>query len=275
MLPNLPYRNVNMLSQFIAGIVFGVSAGLISYRLHFLSRSGAYAAGILGTVIFGFGGWQWTIPMIGFFLPASILSKFVQTRRSKIVELFEKDSKRDAIQVLVNGGIGGILVIVSKCIDQETVYLAYLGALSAVTADTFATEIGIFSSGRPILLTTLKKVETGTSGAVSVIGTLGGCLGSVCIMLCGLAWQSGDRMMYIVIILVAGIFGSVVDSILGALVQKQYRCVRCNRTTEREIHCHVPARQVRGKKFINNDVVNLCCSFAGLFTSIVLKIFIS
>ena len=213
--------------------------------------------------------------MIGFFLPASILSKFVQTRRSTIVELFEKDSKRDAMQVLVNGGIGGILVIVWKCIDQETVYLAYLGALSAVAADTFATEIGIFSSGQPILITTLNKVEAGTSGAVSVIGTLGGCLGSICIILCGLPWQSGSWVIYAVIILLAGIFGSVVDSILGALVQKQYRCTRCGRTTEREIHCDVTARQIRGKKFITNDVVNLSCSLTGLLISILLKIIIS
>lgn len=185
--------------------------------------------------------------MIGFFLPASILSKFVQKRRSNIVELFEKDSKRDAIQVLVNGGIGGILVIVWKCINQETVYLAYLGALSAVTADTFATEIGIFSSGQPILITTLKKVEAGTSGAISVIGTLGGCLGSVCIIVSGLPWESGSGVMYVVTILMAGMIGSVVDSMLGALVQKQYRCARCGRTTEQEIHCHVPAQQVREK----------------------------
>jgi len=262
-------------SQIFAGVVFGALAGFISHRFRFLSKSGASAAGVLGAVTFGLGGWQWTVPMLGFFLPASILSKFVQTRRSNIVELFEKDSKRDAIQVLVNGGIGGILVIVWKCIDQETVYLAYLGALSAVTADTFATEIGILSSGQPILLTTLKKVEAGTSGAVSIIGTLGGWLGSVCIIFCGLPWQSGSRVMYVVIILSAGIIGSFVDSILGALVQKQYQCACCGRTTEREIHCHVPARQVRGKTFINNDVVNLCCSLTGLFTAIVLKIIIS
>lgn len=213
--------------------------------------------------------------MIGFFLPASILSKFVQTRRSNIVELFQKDSKRDAMQVLVNGGIGGILVIVWKCINQETVYLAYLGALSAVTADTFATEIGILSSGQPILLTTFKKVEAGTSGAISVIGTLGGCLGSVCIILCGLPWQSGSTVMYVVTILLAGMIGNVVDSVLGALVQKQYQCARCGRTTEREIHCHVPAHRVRGKKFIDNDVVNLCCSLTGIFTTIVMKMIIS
>src|SRR5271169_2221230 len=192
-----------MKSQIFAGVVFGVSAGFISYRLHFLSKSGAFAAACLGFVIFGLGGWQWTIPMLGFFLPASILSKFVQKRRSNIVALFEKDSKRDAMQVLVNGGIGGMLVIVSKFVFPEPVYLAYLGALSAVAADTWATEVGILSSNQPILITTLKKVETGTSGAVSITGTLGGFLGSVGIIFCGLPWESGSRVKYVVTIILA------------------------------------------------------------------------
>lgn len=198
---------------------FGLSAGFISYRLRFLSRSGAFAAGVLGTLIFGLGGWRWTIPMLGFFLPSSFLSRFVQVRRSNIVELFEKDSKRDAMQVLVNGGMGGIFVILWKCFAQETLYLGYLGLLSAVTADTWSTEIGILFSSRTMLITTLKKVEAGTSGAISVLGTLGGFIGSVCIAFCGLPWESDSLMVYGAAILSAGVLGNIIDSFLGAMVQ--------------------------------------------------------
>ena len=52
------------------------------------------------------------------------------------------------------------------------------GALAAVNADTWSTELGVLSSGRPRLITSLKPVEKGTSGGVSLVGTLAALAGA-------------------------------------------------------------------------------------------------
>jgi uncharacterized membrane protein len=69
---------------------------------------------------------------------------------------------------------------------------------------------------------------------------------------------------HIFIITLAGFFGSVADSILGATVQAQYRCPVCGKITEKKDHCskkNIPL--IRGYRSMNNDRVNLLCTLTG------------
>ena len=86
-------------------------------------------------------------------------------------EKFAKGSRRDWAQVLANGGLGTLLVIVHSLNPNEIwPWVAYSGALAAVTADTWATELGVLSRQPARLVTTGRVVEPGTSGAVSLLG---------------------------------------------------------------------------------------------------------
>ena len=57
--------------------------------------------------------------------------------------------------------------------------MGFLGSLSASTADTWATEIGFLSKKRPYLIFTSTKVDKGTSGSVSLLGTFGSIVGDL------------------------------------------------------------------------------------------------
>ena len=138
-------------------------------------------------------------------------------------------------------------------------------ALAAATADTWATEIGAFSPTLPRLLTTGRQAPKGTSGAMSVLGTVGGVVGAWAIAL--LAWALEPRAIgqgAAGVIASAGIVGMLVDSLLGATLQGVYECPQCSaRTERRETVCHDPVRLIRGRPWLDNDAVNFVATLAG------------
>ena len=224
----LLYGSLALQQQFIWGILMAAVASVISWKVGFLDASGA-------------------------------VSKMGKHKKAQLTETFEKGDRRDWAQVLANGGVGGILILVSVLLADEIWYLVYLAFLAAATADSWGTEIGTYFRGQPRLITTFKKVQPGTSGGVSIIGSVGGFIGAFLIGLCGWYFlQTAVSFLTIVpLITAAGILGSLFDSFIGALFQAQYLCSICGNVTERVLHCNeTPTTLLRGKVFLNNDSVN-------------------
>ena len=44
--------------QLLYGFLIAAIVSFLAYRAHSLNRSGAFAASMMGTIIFGIGGWQ-------------------------------------------------------------------------------------------------------------------------------------------------------------------------------------------------------------------------
>lgn len=254
--------------QFAMAGILSLGVSVLSYYFRFLNAGGAVTAFILGTLIFGLGGWVWAAPVMTFFVTSSILSKIGKRRKKKFDLVFEKGSTRDAAQVMANGGLAGIIIVAAFYYPHPNWYPVFLGILAAVTSDTWATEIGVFFKSMPRSILNFKKVEPGTSGGVSLMGTLGGALGAFCIALSGylanpeLFLKSSLEMSFFWIIL-SGVIGSLVDSALGATLQSQYLCDLCGKVTERRIHCDKVTTLIRGWEFFHNDRVNMLCGLAG------------
>lgn len=261
-------------SQLYIGLLLASLIAVASFKIGFLSKTGALAAGLLGTVVFGLGGLAWAVVLLGFFISSSVLSKLFKNRKLRLEEKFSKGSKRDAWQVLANGGVAGIFVILHAIFPDSTwPWLAFCGAFAAVNADTWATELGVLSKKNPINLITGQTMEPGASGGVSVLGTVSALLAAFFIaILAVLFWPAAiqhptdlETVRLLIGITAAGLFGSLVDSFLGATVQAVYYCPNCEKETERfPLHgCGRTTEFVRGWKWINNDVVNTICSIAG------------
>jgi uncharacterized protein (TIGR00297 family) len=259
--------------QIIIGIAAAAVVAVVAGITRLLKPSGAWAAFVLGTVVFGIGGLAWSIPLLTFFFLSSLLSKLGSRRvrgyREKLQQVFEKGSTRDAGQVLANGGVAGLLVLVHVLVPGPHIYLAYLATLAAAAADTWGTEIGVMSRGAVISLRTLKGVEPGTSGGVSLAGTTGALCGALSIALSGLAWVD-HQVLSLIIVVISGLFGMVVDSLIGATIQATYRCPICGGTTERTMHCSHATELLSGRRWVNNDAVNLLCCLAGALVCIAL-----
>jgi uncharacterized protein (TIGR00297 family) len=268
-----------MLIQITLGILLGAAVSLSAWRLGSLSRNGAWAAVVTGSLIFGLGGLPWASLLLTFFVSSSLLSKAFRTRKGAFVEKFAKGSQRDWGQVLANGGLGSLLVIVFAAFpDQPWIWFAYAGAMAAVNADTWATELGVLNPSQPRLITSGRSVETGTSGAISLVGTLATLGGAFLIGLVGAIFSPvGTRLALVLAASLGGLCGSLFDSLLGATFQAIYYCPTCDKETERHpTHtCGTVTHQVRGWVWLNNDLVNFLASIVGAGIALVVYFFLS
>jgi len=253
--------------QIFIGLLLGILVSLAAWRLGSLSRSGAWAAALTGGLIFGLGGLPWAALLLTFFISSSALSKAFKRRKTAVSEKFSKGSQRDWGQVLANDGLGTLLVIALAFYpEQPLIWFAYAGAMATVNADTWATELGVLNPRRPRLLTTGQPVEPGTSGAISLFGTLATIAGAALIGLVGAVFSpTGERLPLILAATLGGICGSLFDSLLGATIQAIYHCSQCDKETERyPTHtCGTVTTHFRGWKWLNNDLVNLLSSLVG------------
>jgi uncharacterized protein (TIGR00297 family) len=259
-----------MLLNFIFCTFIALIIALLSYKVNFLTRSGSIATFILASLIFSLGGVKWSVPIMAFFILSSILSKIRKRVNESVEAYFEKSGVRDHWQVIANGGIGGVLVLVNYFRPSEIFYFMYVASMAAVCADTWATEIGTLYKTKTYNILNLRPTEQGISGGISFIGTLGGCLGAFVIALSATAWVEINFTSYSLFIVLAGVTGSLFDSLLGATIQAQFECSRCGKITEKIIHCNENTLHKRGYNWLNNDLVNL---LAGIFGSISIILF--
>lgn len=269
-------------SQLLIGFLIAVVISFASLQFGLLSKSGSIGACILGTIVFGLGGFSWAIVLMGFFLSSSLLSKMFKKRKKKLEEKFSKGSKRDIWQVWANGGVAGIFVIFHAIFPEQIwPWLAFCGSLAAVNADTWATELGVLSKLPPINIATGKVIERGSSGGISSLGTISALLASLFISVLGvflipetLSGNMPANWFLLLSISLAGLLGSFVDSYLGATFQAIYYCVTCDKETEKHpIHiCGTQTDFKRGWNWLNNDWVNTFCALTGGIVMIIFSI---
>jgi uncharacterized protein (TIGR00297 family) len=253
--------------QFIIGFLSAIVIAVLAWRAGSLSRSGALAAVFTGSLIFGLGGLPWAILLLTFFISSSALSRTFSKRKAGLAEKFSKGNQRDWGQVMANGSLGALLALAYTIQHQpEWMWLAFAGAMAAVNGDTWSTEIGVLSPISPRMITSGKKVERGTSGGITFTGTLAAVGGAALIGVAAVVFSpTPDWFSQLVIIILAGLLGSLFDSVLGATIQAIYWCPTCNKETERHpLHlCGTQTSQLRGWSWVNNDVVNFACSVMG------------
>lgn len=257
--------------NFSLAIVLASFISFISYKIRILTMSGSMMTFLLATVVYGFGELKWTLPIFTFFILSSLLSKFRIGKNSEVENYFEKSEVRDHWQVIANGGFAGILVIINKFFNNDIYYLMYLASIASVCADTWSTEIGTMRKNRTFNILNFHEMQQGISGGVSFIGTLGGFCGALVIALSGINWIDRDYVFVLVLISIIGLMGSIFDSVIGILIQAQYKCVVCSKITEKQFHCGQQSSYHKGIKIFNNDLVNFSTSLFGALILLIIE----
>ena len=252
--------------QLLLGFLLALLIAFLAYKARSLNKSGAVAAAFTGTIIFGIGGWQWAILLLTFFITSSAFSRAFKKRKAKLEEKFSKGHERDAGQVFGNGGVATFFAALHYFYPNEPwVWIGFAASLAAVNADTWATELGVLNPNPPRMITNLTKVvEKGTSGGISLVGTIASLTGSALIAFLA-SLLTGNWSIFPLITL-AGLAGSLFDSLLGATVQAMYFCPTDKKETEKHpLHtCGTQTVHIRGWTWLNNDLVNFSCGAFGV-----------
>lgn len=134
----------------------------------------------------------------------------------------------------------------------DLLVIGIIANYAAVAADTFSSELGILAKGPPRLITSLtfRKVPPGTNGGVTLTGLGAGLLGSMIMVttamvflpFCGpleegklgggSAWTQAEYRLLMAALTVWGALGSVLDSVLGGLLQRSVTDARSGRIIE-------------------------------------------
>lgn len=235
--------------RWLLAAALSSGVGAAAYWRKALTVDGALAAAVVGAVVFARGGPRAALALIAFFVSSSALSRVGQDRKRSAELAQSKGAQRDAWQVLANGGVATVAIAAKR-------EPAFVGALAAAAADTWATELGMLARGEPRLITTLEPVAPGTSGGVTLQGLAASAAGALVV---GIAAGRVRRAV------IAGLAGSLADSLLGATVQSAYACQVCGATVEEPIHraCGAAATKRKGLTWANNDSVNAAATAAG------------
>lgn len=256
--------------QLLLGFLLAIIIAFLAYKARSLNKSGAVAAAFTGTIIFGVGGWQWAILLFTFFITSSALSRAFKNHKAKLEEKFSKGHERDAGQVFGNGGIATLFAALHFFYPNEVwVWAAFAASLAAVNADTWATELGVLNPNPPRMITNLTKVvEKGTSGGISLVGTLASLAGSALIAFLA-SLLTGNWSLFLVVS-IAGLAGSLFDSFLGGTVQAMYYCPTDKKETEKHpLHtCGTETVHLRGWTWLDNDLVNFSCGVFGVLVGL-------
>ncbi len=238
-------------TSLILLIMFFATGGYLLYRLNILTRAGSLFAYLLGVYLAGIAGFSWTLPVVYFFLSSVALTQMNTFLNGKA----KTANRRNAWQVLANilpAVISSALFLITK---NEIYIFLFIALIAAVTADTWASEIGPVFNKRCFSLADFQMKRAGISGGISLAGSLAALVASFTT-----AWLSvylffnQFDLRSILVITFSGFMASLVDSLLGAFIEPGLLKKKFfNHETEMASHT---------ERITPNDLVNIAGSLS-------------
>jgi uncharacterized protein (TIGR00297 family) len=181
-------------TSVIVSVAVAGAVATIAWAARLLTISGVVAATLVGAAAM-IGGIRWVVMLLFFFAGSNLLSRWRSRERDLLVGSFvEKGSRRDAWQVLANGGVFGLAAALAN--NGATSWEAVgIGAIVAATADTWSTEVGTVLGGTPRSILNGRQVAPGTSGGITIAGSTAAIAAAIlaAIVAVGLDWSTAGH----------------------------------------------------------------------------------
>ncbi|MGB9939349.1 TIGR00297 family protein [Methanosarcina sp.] len=210
--------------KMVVALVFSFFLGVLAYRAKIADVSALLSAALLGVLIIVFSGLSWFLLLLTFFILGGGFTRYKYAYKESIGIAQAKDGIRSYENVFSNSMAALALAVAYGVFPEYSfpIVYAYMGTVATATGDTLASEIGTTARGRPRMITTLKLSEPGADGAVSLLGEFAAIFGSAVIgILAYLLGVSDNFILTVLITTAGGFFGTNMDSLLGATLQKR------------------------------------------------------
>lgn len=213
--------------KFVLGAVsislLPIAANLLVAAAGWLARTvtipGAIAGFVIGVTIWLCAGWQGWVLLLCAFATAVITTKLGSRRKALLGIGEERGGRRGAGNAIANTGLAAwIAAIAALSVYRDAALAAFVAALVAGSSDTVASEIGKAYGRRTWLVTTLRPVPPGRSGAISSEGTAAGAASAL--LLSVIASALGLIPITLAVpIAGAAVLAALIESVLGSTLE--------------------------------------------------------
>ncbi|TVQ87460.1 MAG: DUF92 domain-containing protein [Bacteroidetes bacterium] len=232
---------------FLFGVLLFMTAGsVLLYKWRFLTRFGSFSAWLLGVYLLGVMGWKWFVPVVLFFITSVVFTKI----HSGVKKKKKESNGRNAWQVTANilwAVISSALFLITQ---NEIFIYFFIAFVAAVTADTWASEIGPLFNKRSFSLADFRTHEAGITGGISFFGTFAAITGAFFISSISYVLFFGEWNWAIILLLSFSAFlACFADTLLGTFVE------------DKLLEMSYFKNRIYPEALTPNDVVNLGGSF--------------
>lgn len=210
-------------SRGLPAAVLAIGFAVIARFLGSVTDGGALAGILAAFILMLVAGLAGFIPLLTLFLMTVIATRW-GLRRKQQLGVAERSTGRTVAQVFANLGTATLCALPVLWFPEYRGILmaAAMAALAEAAADTVSSEVGQATAHGAYLITDFRTVPIGTNGAISLEGTISGCVAAFAV-----AWVSGlvgvVAWVWTPIIAIAGIAGMLFDSVLGATLENSGR----------------------------------------------------
>jgi uncharacterized protein (TIGR00297 family) len=214
-------------AQWQAAAWVDLGLALTTYFLGLLSPSGCVAAFFIGGLVWGCLGWRGWAVLLAFFLIGTAATKFRYKDKASLGVAQDHNGQRRWKHAWANAGAGVLCAVWSlwyvargDALHAGAMHWAFVACFASALSDTLSSEFGQLTGKPPRLITTRQVVPVGTDGGITLAGTLAGVVGAAALSLLG-RFVGLTPVRATLPILLAGLSGNVLDSYLGATLQKR------------------------------------------------------
>jgi len=200
--------------------ILGVIALLLPRKV--LTTAGICHAWVLGIIVWGCLSWQGYIVILSYLIIGSGVTRIGKDIKEVKGIAEKRDGARGPENLWGSAATGAVCAIGQAIAPNPLWLLAYVASLSTKLADTTASEIGKAYGKSTFLITTLKPVDAGTEGAVSLEGTIAGIIGSLLMAMIGLAVGLLTSPWDLLWCAIAAFIATNIESLIGATLQEKY-----------------------------------------------------
>ncbi len=212
--------------ELVLLVVAPLALSLFACHKNLLTKGGTVVAFILAEIIGYCADLWWDLAFFLFPVIAFLATKWRLKDKIALGLQEGKTGERGIRNILGVGLIPTIIAIIFFFRPSDLLAIAFISALAVSTSDTVASETGMWAK-KTYMITTLRQIEPGPNGGVSVYGFVAAMIGTMifslisCLFVYGDVGLTGISNFVFIIPFVAGMVGNVVDSVFGALLENK------------------------------------------------------